>query len=282
MSPPTRRSSKRRSATAATMTADFAALVGEGEPTRHADLYEHLAIHGHPGARPTLCARSTIGWMARTALPASKSRRFSRIDPQATIDEARRLWAAVDRPNLMVKVPGTAGRRAGGPRTDRRRGINVNITLLFSIDMYKAVARSFHRGSRGAAARRARTIDASPRSRASSSAASTPDRRGDRRAGEGGDAGSRGAEGAARQGRDRQRQARLSILSELIASDRWQALAAKGARPQRLLWASTGTKDAAYSDVLYVETLIGPRHDQHHAAQDHRRVSRSWRDQRHR
>ena len=74
-----------------------------------------------------------------------------------------------------------------------------------------------------------------------------------------GDARTRGAEGAARQGRDRQRQDGLcNGIWTSSKSDRWQALAAKGAQPQRLLWASTGTKDPAYPDTLYLDTLIGP------------------------
>ena len=118
--------------------------------------------------------------------------------------------------------------------------------------------RSFPRPASRSASRGARTSRAFPRLRASSSAASTPGstRAIDARV-KAGDAESRRL--PALRGKVAIANAKLAYqyYLELIASDRWQALAAKGARPQRLLWASTGTKDAAYSDVLYVETLIG-------------------------
>jgi transaldolase/glucose-6-phosphate isomerase len=156
----------------------------------------------------------------------------------------------------MVKVPGT---REGVPavRALTAEGINVNITLLFALDMYEAVAQAFLAGledrlASGAAISRVASvasffvsrvdtaIDAKIDARIAAKEDDTPAL-------------------AALRGRVAIANAKLAYQSylELIASDRWRALAREGARPQRLLWASTGTKDPAFSDVYYVETLIG-------------------------
>jgi transaldolase/glucose-6-phosphate isomerase len=178
------------------------------------------------------------------------------LSTQGTIDEARRLWAAVDRPNLMVKVPGT---REGVPavRALTTEGINVNITLLFAIDMYQAVAEAFLAGLEDRVAQ-GRDISrmASVASFFVSRVDTAIDGKIDARVAAGGDD---AAALSALRGRVAIANAKLAYQGylELIASDRWRALARQGARPQRLLWASTGTKDPAYSDVYYVETLIG-------------------------
>jgi transaldolase/glucose-6-phosphate isomerase len=178
------------------------------------------------------------------------------LSTQGTIDEARRLWAAVDRPNLMVKVPGT---REGVPavRALTTEGINVNITLLFAIDMYQAVAEAFLAGLEDRVAQ-GRDISrmASVASLFVSRVDTAIDGKIDARVAAGGDD---AAALSALRGRVAIANAKLAYQGylELIASDRWRALARQGARPQRLLWASTGTKDPAYSDVYYVETLIG-------------------------
>ena len=136
-------------------------------------------------------------------------------------------------------------------------GVNVNITLLFAIDMYKAVAEAFIAGLEE---RIARGEDISRISSVASFFVSRIDTRIDKAIDarlKAGDAESQALAGL--RGKVAIANAKLAYqyYLELIASDRWQALAARGARPQRLLWASTGTKDPAYSDVLYVETLIG-------------------------
>jgi transaldolase/glucose-6-phosphate isomerase len=178
------------------------------------------------------------------------------LSTQGTIDEARRLWAAVDRPNLMVKVPGT---REGVPavRALTTEGINVNITLLFAIDMYQAVAEAFLAGLEDRVAQ-GRDISrmASVASFFVSRVDTAIDGKIDARVAAGGDD---AAALSALRGRVAIANAKLAYQDylELIGSDRWRALARQGARPQRLLWASTGTKDPAYSDVYYVETLIG-------------------------
>jgi len=179
-------------------------------------------------------------------------------DTERTIAEARRLWRAVDRPNLMIKVPGTP---AGVPaiRTLLAEGIHVNVTLLFARSAYEAVAEAYvealeERQRRGEPLERVASV--------ASFFVSRIDTLVDRRIDEAIAAG--GAEAEARLGALRGRvaiaNARLAYRHYLglVASPRWQALAAAGARPQRLLWASTSTKNPAYRDVLYAEELIGP------------------------
>ncbi len=171
-------------------------------------------------------------------------------DTDKTIAEARRLWAAVDRPDLMIKVPGT---KEGWPAIERllTEGININITLLFSLEHYRQVAEAYLR------ALEARIRAGKPIDRLASVASffvSRVDTETDRRI---------DAKGGALlelRGKVAIANAQLAYIwfRELLQSPRWQKLAQAGARPQRLLWASTGTKNPAYSDVLYVDTLIGP------------------------
>ncbi len=233
---------------------DIAALVRQGEQsvTR---IYEHLAVTDLQAAADALRPvydrlNGADGFASIEVSP------FLAGSTPGTIDEARRLWAAVDRPNLMVKVPGT---REGVPavRELTASGVNVNITLLFAIDMYEAVAEAFIAGLEE---RVARGEDISRMSSVASFFVSRIDTRIDAAIDARVKAGDAESEAlSALRGKVAIANARLAYqyYLELIASDRWRALAAKGARPQRLLWASTGTKDPAYSDVLYVETLIG-------------------------
>lgn len=173
-----------------------------------------------------------------------------------TIAEARRLWNAVSEPNLMVKVPGT---KAGVPAIRQliEDGLNINVTLLFSIDSYHEVAEAFMAGldarvAKGLAVNRIASVASFFVSRIDAEIDKAIDRRiagGDEQA---------DALKAIR-GKVAIANAKLAYAwyEGLIASPRWLALAAKGAMPQRLLWASTGTKDPAYPDTLYVDSLIG-------------------------
>ena len=177
-------------------------------------------------------------------------------DTAGTLEEARRLWSEVARANLMIKVPATP---AGVPaiRALIADGVHVNVTLLFSVDAYLAVADAYMSGLEERAARSG-TIDAtsSVASFFVSRVDSALDPRLDALAGDP----ARAATAAGLRGKIAIANAKRAYQAYLgiCASPRWQALAARGARPQRLLWASTGTKDARYSDVLYVEELIGP------------------------
>jgi transaldolase len=179
-----------------------------------------------------------------------------------TVAEARRLWETVGRPNVMVKVPGT-DEGAKAVRQLIAEGINVNITLLFSIDAHRRVIEAYLAGLEERAARGA-PIDrvASVASFFVSRVDSEIDKRLDQIA----------AEAAARmesaprdlavslKGRAAIANAKLAyrLFREQFSGPRWEALAAKGANLQRPLWASTSTKNPEYRDVLYVEQLIGP------------------------
>ncbi|HWK36032.1 transaldolase [Sphingomonas sp.] len=177
-------------------------------------------------------------------------------DTDGTIEEAAKLWAAVDRPNLMIKIPGTA---AGVPAIAATiaAGINVNVTLLFSIEAYKAVALAHVEGLEARVAR-GEPIDgiAGVASFFVSRIDATIDKAIDDRVAQG-DADADAL--AALKGKVAIANAKMAYqwYLDFIQSERWQALAAKGAKPQRLLWASTGTKNPAYPDTLYIDTLIG-------------------------
>jgi transaldolase / glucose-6-phosphate isomerase len=171
-------------------------------------------------------------------------------DTERTIAEARRLWAEVDRPNLMIKVPGT---KEGWPAIERllSKGININITLLFSLEHYRQVAEAYLR------ALEARIRDGKAIDRLASVASffvSRVDTETDSRIE------ARGGPLLDLRGKVAIANAQLAYAwyLDLSQSTRWQRVASAGASPQRLLWASTGTKNPSYSDVLYVDSLIGP------------------------
>ncbi len=173
-----------------------------------------------------------------------------------TITEARRLHKWVDRPNLMVKVPGTP-ECVPAIRTLIAEGININVTLLFSIDSYKAVADAYMAGLEE---RHRRGEDISRLSSVASFFVSRIDAQIDKKIDQRVADGDPEAEALrALRGRVAIANAKVAYLAyqDMVASERWKTLAAAGANPQRLLWASTGVKDKAYSDVLYVEELIG-------------------------
>ncbi|MDB5454671.1 MAG: bifunctional transaldolase/phosoglucose isomerase [Caulobacter sp.] len=178
-------------------------------------------------------------------------------DTDATVEEALRLWIAVDRDNLMIKVPGT---KAGAPavRTLIEAGLNINITLLFSIEAYQAVAEAWLAGLE------ARVAKGQPIDKIASVASffvSRIDTQMDKKIAALATSGDpRAKEAAPLAGKIAIANAKLAYAwyERMIGGDRWKALAAKGAMPQRLLWASTGVKNPDYSDVLYVEALIGP------------------------
>ena len=179
-------------------------------------------------------------------------------DAASTREQVRRLWAAVDRPNLMVKIPGTV---EGIPVIEEMlaEGININITLLFSIDAYRNVAGAYVRAleSRNA---RGQAVDgiASVASFFISRVDTLVDKLLDGKL-DGADAATRDRIDSLK-GKIAVDNARLAYAAfeEIFSGERWETLAAAGAQPQRPLWASTGTKNPAYPDTLYVDTLIGP------------------------
>jgi len=179
-------------------------------------------------------------------------------DAEASIAEAKRLWATVGRPNVMVKIPGTIeGARA--VRALIADGINVNITLLFSIDAHRRVIDAYMSGLED---RLAAGNEISGLASVASFFVSRVDTEVDKRLdaiAAAGDAATKDR-AMALKGRAAIANAKLAYRSflEQFASERWAALAARGARVQRPLWASTSTKNPAYRDVVYVEELIGP------------------------
>ena len=180
-------------------------------------------------------------------------------DTQGTLQEARALWKAVGRENVMIKVPGTA---EGIPAFQRliSEGININVTLLFSQKVYEDVAEAYIAGLEQLAAKGG---DVSRMASVASFFISRIDNSAD-------------AQVAAKlkTTKDEREQAKLRSLLGKVAlangklayqsylkifgTDKWEKLAAKGAQTQRVLWASTSTKNPSYSDVMYVEEMIGP------------------------
>jgi transaldolase len=172
-----------------------------------------------------------------------------------TVSEAQRLWSTVDRPNVMIKVPGTP---EGADATRRliASGINVNITLLFSLDAYRRVIEAYIAGleERVAAGKDVRDIAS-----VASFFVSRVDSEVDKRLDSLGKNLDKKKVDALR-GKAAIANAKLAyqIFQREFSSPRWRKLEAKGASVQRVLWASTSTKNPAYRDVMYVEQLIGP------------------------
>lgn len=169
-------------------------------------------------------------------------------DTDGTLAAARELHARIDEPNVYIKIPGT---EAGLPaiRSATADGINVNVTLLFSLDRYADVCDAYIEGLEG------RDGDLSSISSVASFFISRVDTEVDRRLTEVGT-----DEALALCGRVAIAQGRVAyqIFNEKFSGPRWEALAARGARKQRPLWASTSTKNPDYPDTVYIDELIGP------------------------
>ena len=214
-------------------------------------IYEQLAISDIQAAadilRPTYDQTKKIDGYVSLEVPPELAR-----DTVGTITEAKRLWQAVNRPNVLIKVPGTA---EGVPaiRELIASGINVNVTLLFSIDAYQKVADAFMEGLE-------RRVQAQEPIDHIASVASFFVSRLDALVNKQIDAmTNKTPELIALKGKiaiaySKTAYQRFNAMKE---TPRYKALAAQGAQAQRLLWASTSTTDPAYPDVLYVESLIG-------------------------
>ena len=179
-------------------------------------------------------------------------------DPDAAVEEARRLWKTVDRPNVMVKVPGTV-EGAVAVRRLIAEGVNVNITLLFAIQAHERVIEAYMAGLEDRI-KAGQPIDGL--ASVASFFVSRVDTEVDKRL----DALIAKASPAEKdrlkmlKGRAAIANAKLAyrLFRQKFAGPRWEALAKQGARVQRPLWASTSTKNPEYRDVMYVEELIGP------------------------
>ena len=233
-------------------------LVGDGT-TALGTIYERLATADIAAAADLLrpLYETSEGRHGFVSLEVSP---YLAMDAAATITEARRLWSAVGRPNIFIKVPGT---KAGIPAIRRllAEGININITLLFSQAVYGDVVEAY------LGALEDRVAAHAPVDRIASVASvfvSRIDTAVDNLL----------ADAATRAMSDGERAGLLALggkvavanaklayrrWQQLFSGARWERLEKLGGRPQRLLWASTGTKNPAYSDVLYVEELIGPQ-----------------------
>ena len=178
-------------------------------------------------------------------------------DTNGTMEEARRLWAALNRPNVFIKVPATAN---GLPAIQQliSEGININVTLLFGLPRYRQAAEAYIAGieSRAAQGKPVKYL-ASVASFFISRIDGLVDPLLEKIIAQGGE---KADLAKTLRGHVAIASAKMAyqIYKEIFGSDRFRILAAKGARVQRLLWASTGTKNPDYSDVKYVETLIGP------------------------
>jgi transaldolase/glucose-6-phosphate isomerase len=235
----------------------IARLLQDGDKSA-GELFEQLAVEDIQKAtdvlRPVFDAtHGADGFVSIEVSP------YLATDTQGTVAEAKRLWREVGRRNLMIKVPGTP---EGLPaiRELLADGINVNITLLFAQAVYEQVVEAYLSGLEGLAAKGG---DVARIASVASFFVSRIDTAIDKL-----------LDDKIARANDPDEKARLERLKgkiavanaklayqrylRLFAGARWQALAKNGARPQRLLWASTGTKNKAYSDVLYVEELIGP------------------------
>lgn len=234
--------------------ADIQAQLGEGKTA--AEIFQTVAVKDIQDAcdlfRPIYDeSNGGDGFISIEVLPSLAR------DTQGTIDNAHVLWAAVNRPNVMIKVPGTV---EGVPaiRTLLAEGININVTLLFSLENYKQVALAYieameERAAKGESVSGIASVASFFVSRVDTLA----DKQLDGVIAAGGD---HAALAESLKGKIAVANARLAyeLFLDLFKGDRFAPLAAAGAGVQRPLWASTGTKNKAYSDVLYVDTLIGP------------------------
>jgi transaldolase / glucose-6-phosphate isomerase len=222
-----------------------------------ADLFEHLAVediqHAADVLRPLYDRlKGKDGFVSLEVSP------YLATDTVGTMAEARRLWKDVHRKNLMVKVPATA---EGLPAIEHLigEGISINITLLFSRKVYIEVAKAYLAGLEKYVAGGGDPAHvASVASFFVSRIDSAVDKQLDEKIARANDPAEK-ERLAALKGKVAIANAKLAYreYKRLFSGARWEKLEAKGARPQRLLWASTGTKNKAYSDVLYVEELIG-------------------------
>ena len=236
---------------------DIAKALKQGDRSV-ADLFEAVAVEDIQNAADVLkpVYDATDGGDGFVSLEVSP---YLANDTKGTVAEAQRLWKDVKRTNLMVKVPAT---KEGLPAIEALtgQGISINITLLFSQEVYRQVAEAYLAGlekyvGKGGDPSHVASVASFFVSRIDSSV----DKQLDEKIAKANDP-SEKERLAALKGKVAIANAKLAYqdYKRLFSGARWEKLAAQGAKPQRLLWASTGTKNKEYSDVLYVEELIGP------------------------
>ena len=220
-------------------------LVDEGAVV--SDIYEHVVIQDIRRCADILrpVYDRTAGADGFVSLEVNPKLAY---DTEGTIIEARRLFSMVDRPNLMIKVPATP---QGIPAIETliSEGININVTLMFSLDHYEATAKAYIHGLEKLAVA---NVDFSRVASVASFFISRVDGK---------------IDGQLEKAGNQELQGKIAIANaklayarfqELFSGPRWDKLAAKGARVQRPLWGSTSTKNPSYPDTLYVDELIGP------------------------
>jgi transaldolase / glucose-6-phosphate isomerase len=239
---------------------DYDALIAQAEASGDLDpgaLFEDLAVRDIQEGADTLNSvyeqtQRRDGYISLEVSP------YLAMNTHETIEEARRLWHEVNRRNLMIKVPGTKPGLTA-IRTLIGEGINVNVTLLFSQQVYAQVAEAYIAGleafaKKGGDPHKVASVASFFVSRIDTLVDDELDKR------------IAGTADPAEKARLQALKGKVAIANaklayqlyhKLFSDERWQRLAQKGAQTQRLLWASTGTKNKAYSDVLYVEELIG-------------------------
>ena len=226
---------------------EIRSLTGAGRSAQ--DIFEHLAVADVRAACDAFAPvyQATGGGDGLVSLEVSPSLAH---DTAATIREAERLWRSLDRPNAMIKIPGTA---QGLPAITRciAAGISVNVTLLFSVERYSEVIEAYLDGldrrlEAGLPLRPITSVASFFVSRVDGKVDPLLDRLDDSQ-------GLRGRIAVANAC------AAYRLFEWSLGTPRWDRLAKAGARPQRPLWASTSTKDPRYSDVHYVEPLVAPR-----------------------
>ncbi len=231
--------------------ADMQALVAAGKSVE--EIYEALAIRDIQLAADVLAAvyRASEGRDGFVSLEVSP---FLADDTATTIAEAKRLFAAVGRPNVMIKIPATP---AGIPAIADciGAGVNVNVTLIFGLENYKAVAAAYLTGLEHLARKGPAVAGGHPVGRVASVASffvSRVDTAVDKELERTG--------GGELAGKIAVANCKLAYAEyrRILESPRWREIAAHGARGQRVLWASTSAKNPAYPDTLYVDELIGP------------------------
>jgi len=236
--------------------ADYLAELRKDKSLDAKGIYEGLAIRDIQDAADVLRpvydrTKKHDGYVSMEVSP------YLATKTQETIDEALRLWKAVDRPNLMIKIPGTP---AGVPaiETVLREGVNVNVTLLFSQDMYEEVAWAFIRALEQ---RAAKSQDLSGVAGVASFFVSRIDAAVDAMIDERLPQAAPEKTKLMESARSKVAIANAKLAYEryqrIFSGPRWEVLAAKGAQTQRVLWASTSTKNPKLRDVLYIEELIG-------------------------
>lgn len=226
--------------------ADIAKLAKEGKSND--DIFYGVAVEDIKRAADMFMqvyeegVRGADGYVSLEVSP-----RFA-TDTEATTNQALELWKAVHKDNVMIKIPGT---KEGLPAIQKciAEGLNINVTLLFGLERYEAVTEAYISGleervAAGKAIEYVSSVASFFLSRIDVAVDPLLKEKGlDNLKGEVAIASAKKA---------------YEIYKRVFATDRWKKLEEKGAKPQRLLWASTGSKDPAFSDVKYVEALIGP------------------------